>query len=160
MSWQDRASRLQAIRAVLGERRVSSQEELLRLLAERGYTITQATLSRDLRTLAAGKVPDGRGGYRYALRGQGERTAQTEDRRVILQGFLWMAFSGANGVIRTLPGFANSIASGLDGFAIPEILGTIAGDDTILVVPRDGTTRAGLIQALVERIPELREKLA
>ena len=157
-----RGARLNLIRELVEGTVIRSQEELLRRLDERGYRVTQATLSRDLKTLSIGKIPDGTGDYRYA--GQtgaaDELNRAAANEQVILRGFLWMAFSGVNGLIKTLPGFANSIASGLDGLGLPQILGTIAGDDTILVVPRDGVSRENVMQALVSRIPELRKKIS
>lgn len=157
-----RAQRLLLIRELAESTVIKSQEAFLRLLTDRGHRVTQATLSRDLKSLAIGKIPDGRGEYRYAeLNGTPEdpsRAAANE--QTILRGFLWMTFSGVNGLIKTLPGFASSIASGLDGLGLPQLLGTIAGDDTILVVPRDGVSRADFVQALVARIPELREKIS
>ncbi len=162
MQKRDRTARLQVIRELIDNTTIKSQEGFLRLLADRGHRVTQATLSRDLKSLSVGKIPDGQGDYRYA--GQdgstGDQDPAASNRQIVLRGFLWMAFSGDNGLIRTLPGFANSIASGLDSLRMPEILGTIAGDDTILVVPRDSVNRTRLAKALVARIPELREKLS
>lgn len=159
MNREERSVRRRVIRDVLERSRVESQEELLELLEKRGYRITQATLSRELKSLSAGKVPDDAGGYRYALRNRLAETPDAEVDRMVARGFLWMGFSGSNGLIKTLPGFASSIASALDGLGLGEILGTIAGDDTILVVPRDGVPRADLVRALVNRVPELGGKL-
>ena len=162
MHREGRTARLLLMKELVESTVIKSQEEFLRRLADRGHRVTQATLSRDLKALSIGKIPDGRGAYRYA--GQ-ERTTEDPNqaasaRQAILRGFLWMAFSSDNGLIKTLPGFANSIASGLDSLGIPQILGTIAGDDTILVVPRDGVSREDFAQALIGRIPELRDKIS
>jgi transcriptional regulator of arginine metabolism len=161
MKIEERASRLSAIKTVLGERRVSSQSTLLELLGEKGYRITQATLSRDLKQLNVAKHPDGRGGYYYVLPfepsgPEGSKTALPDS---LLRGFLFMEFSGNLGVVRTLPGYAGSVAYGLDNLGIVEILGTIAGDDTILLIPREGVNRKRLIRALIARVPGIREKL-
>ncbi|HUV09274.1 MAG TPA: ArgR family transcriptional regulator [Spirochaetia bacterium] len=161
MKIEDKAERLNAIRAILGERRVSSQEQLLGLLKKRGFAVTQATLSRDLKNLNVGKNPDGEGGYYYGLPSESSARELLEaaDPDLFLRGFISIEFSGNLGVIRTLPGYANSVASNLDRLRIGEILGTIAGDDTVLVIPRDGIKRNRIIKALYERIPAIKEKM-
>lgn len=145
-----RSIRLARLRKLIESRSASSQEELARLLQEEGFEVTQATLSRDLRYLKAAKVPDGRGGYRYALAADGtasERSLVDDFRR----GFLGIEFSGNQGVIRTLPGHAASVAFALDNLRLREVLGTIAGDDTILVIPREGVKRPALLAVLKAR---------
>jgi transcriptional regulator of arginine metabolism len=72
-----------------------------------------------------------------------------------MRGFVSMEFSGAFALIRTLPGHANSVAAALDNMRVREVLGTIAGDDTILVIPRDRVARAKLLAGLRTRLPEL-----
>ena len=152
---------MSAIRTILAERRVVSQSALRGLLEEKGYAITQATLSRDLKLLNVGKRRDSRGGYYYVLPPEagGLEGKDPELADLLLRGLSSVEFSGKLGVIRTLPGYANSVASGMDSLGITEILGTIAGDDTILVIPRDGVNRQRLIRALVARIPGIKEKL-
>jgi len=161
MKIEERAARLSTIMTILGEVRVNSQSAFLDLLDKRGYSITQATLSRDLKQLNVGKRPDGKGGYFYVLPPAGKGTEDSDSDLVgsLSRGFLFMEFSGNLGVIRTLPGYANSVAYGLDNLGLGEILGTIAGDDTILLIPRDGITRRRLIRALVNRIPGIKEKV-
>lgn len=159
MNWEERAARLRAISKILEERKVKSQEELLLHLKGEGFRITQATLSRDLKNLGVSKRPDQKGGYVYSPGSGNAGRDVTGELQAILRGFLWMAFSGDHGLIRTLPGFASSVASGLDNLALREILGTIAGDDTILVVPGDGVSRGELAKALVTRIPALKERI-
>ena len=161
MKIEERAARLSAIKTILGEIRVVSQSAFLDLLDKRGYSITQATLSRDLKQLNVGKRPDGKGGYFYVLPPAGKGAGDSESDLVssLLRGFLFMEFSGNLGVIRTLPGYSNSVAYGLDNLGLGEILGTIAGDDTILLIPRDGITRRRLIRALVTRIPGIKDKV-
>jgi transcriptional regulator of arginine metabolism len=111
--------RLLVIEKVISGSYISSQEELLKKLRSKGIDCTQATLSRDLRQLGVGRIADGSGGYRYML--------PESDARDLL-------------VIRTMPGNANNTALFIDGASRYEIAGTIAGDDTILVIPRAGVT--------------------
>ena len=143
------------IRTLLGQRRIRSQEQLLRILKEAGLLITQATLSRDLKSLHVGKHPDKEGGYVYILTDE----PNGGDVEEILRGFRFLAFSGRLALVKTLPGYAGSVAFRLDSLQIEGILGTIAGDDTILVVPREGVSKAQLMTELCRRIPGIEEKL-
>lgn len=153
-----RSVRLARLRHIIETRQVDSQETLLRVLSEEGYSVTQATLSRDLKYLKVGKVPDGRGGYLYTFSDQatkvGSDRSLVED---IRRGFISVEFSGNQAVIRTLPGHASTVAFAIDNLGVHEVLGTIAGDDTILLIPRDGVDRHELMDALRNRIPGLEE---
>jgi transcriptional regulator of arginine metabolism len=133
---------------------VSSQESLTEILRRQGYTVTQATLSRDLKRLGIGKAPSPDGGYTYIL-SEAEVKPGTDATYIqdFTRGFQSLEFSGSFGLMRTLPGHANSVASALDHLHIREVLGTIAGDDTILVVPRGGVGPSRLAHAIAERIP-------
>ena len=135
---------------------MDSQERLIGLLRREGFAATQATLSRDLSFLGIAKVPKPGGGYMYALP-DGLPPAAPAGSLVqdFARGFVSLAFSGSFGLIRTHPGHAASVASALDRLGIEAVLGTIAGDDTILVVPRDGVSRAGMLKGLRERLPGL-----
>lgn len=153
-----RQSRHRAIQEIIASRRIASQEALLEVLSEMGFSVTQATLSRDLRHLRVRKVPEGPGGYRYSLP-EGEERREA-DRNYLLdfrRGFLSLEFSANLGVIRTLTGHANSVALALDRLNLEEVLGTIAGDDTVLVVLREGTTPKNLTKKLREKIPDLED---
>jgi transcriptional regulator of arginine metabolism len=125
-----------AVREIVREGRYSSQEELREALAERGFDITQATLSRDLRELRLLKVPDADGGAYYTL------PPEAWDQTPKLERLISSLYVGAEGtgnllVLKTLAGGAQPVAVALDWEEWPEVLGTIAGDDTILVILRD-----------------------
>ena len=152
-----RPVRLSRLRQLVGSRGAHSQEELLRLLQQEGFEVTQATLSRDLKHLQVGKLPDGQGGYRYSLPESGAAASQASLIEDFRRGFMSIEFSGNQGVIKTLPGHASSVAFALDNLRVRGVLGTIAGDDTILVIPRDGVRRSSLAAALRARIPGLGE---
>ncbi|HEB11976.1 MAG TPA: ArgR family transcriptional regulator [Spirochaetales bacterium] len=155
-----RSARLVVIRGIIESRKVDSQEMLLKLLKEQGFDITQATLSRDLKYLKAGKVPDGRGGYSYAFYdAQSKAGSDKSLLQDIMMGYLSFAFSGNLGVIKTLPGHAGSVAFALDNLGIDKILATLAGDDTILLVPGNNVSRDELIEAMAERIPGLKDSI-
>ncbi|HEV2149614.1 MAG TPA: arginine repressor [Longimicrobiaceae bacterium] len=116
-------------------RRVPSQEVLRELLAERGIDVAQATLSRDMRELGLVKLPDDQGGYVYSV------PSNVTDPTPTLPRLLPTLYLGADGVgnlliVRTLTGGAQPIAVALDREEWPEVVGTIAGDDSILLVLR------------------------
>ena len=148
--------RLSAIKIIVETGKVSSQDELLTRLNKEGYQITQATLSRDLKYLRVGKIPDDRKGYIYKLQREEkdmERDVKTDG--FPLNGFVSLEFGSALGVMKTLPGYASSLASAIDQTQPFEILGTVAGDDTILIVPRDGASRNDLSKTLTGLFLEL-----
>jgi transcriptional regulator of arginine metabolism len=141
-----KAARHARIVAVVDSTPVHSQAELARALAAEGFTVTQATLSRDLEELGAVKLrtPDGgqptyvvpRDGAPIASRSDGDDAPQRLSR--LLADLMISAEASANLVVlRTPPGASNFVASALDRAGLPQVLGTIAGDDTILVISRD-----------------------
>lgn len=149
-----RAARLAAIRRMVASEAVDSQERLMELLESEGFAVTQATLSRDLKHLGIGKVPGPDGRYAYtppeADARPGSAAALVQD---FLRGFVSLEWSGSFALVKTLPGHAASVASALDNLRVDGVLGTVAGDDTILVVPRDGVGRSRIGKALRQRIP-------
>jgi transcriptional regulator of arginine metabolism len=153
---KERQARLKAIRKIIKEQRIESQEVLLTRLLEGGYEVTQATLSRDLKLLKIGKISDGWHGYYYSLP-KDDQPIDSEKNYIqdVRRGFLSIEFSRQIGVIHTLPGHANSVAFALDRIALPEVLGCVAGDDTILLVLREGATKEELLTSFREKIPEV-----
>jgi len=130
--------------------RIHSQEELRELLAEQGVDVTQATLSRDIRELRLVKVPDSEGRSYYTL------PPETWQKGPALERLLPTLFVGAEGVgnlllVKTLAGGAQPIAEAIDWEEWPEVLGTVAGDDTILVILR----RARDLKAVQQKLEEL-----
>lgn len=130
--------------------RIHSQEELRELLAEHGVDVAQATLSRDIRELRLVKVPDPEGRPYYTT------TPETWQKSPALERLLPALFVGAEGVgnlllVKTLAGGAQPIAEAIDWEEWPEVLGTVAGDDTILVILR----RARDLKAVQQRLEEL-----
>ncbi len=143
------------IRRLIGSMNISSQEELLKLLEKQGFEMTQATLSRDLKYLKVAKMPDNQEGYVYILPDKDQVVEETEYSRQGLSGLISLDFAQGMAILRTLPGHAGSIAYTIDGLDAYEIAGTIAGDDTILLVPRDGVSRSDLVNLLKIRMPGL-----
>ncbi len=145
-----RAGRQARIVAILSSQLVHSQSELAALLADDGIDVTQATLSRDLEELGAVKLrgADGGGGvYVVPEDGSPVRGVSGGTERVSrLLGELLVSTdaSGNLAVLRTPPGAAHYLASAIDRAALPEVVGTVAGDDTILVIAREPMTGAQL----------------
>jgi len=152
---KNRNERLMEIRRLIGSRNISSQEELNKLLEKRGYEMTQATLSRDLKYLKVAKMPDNQAGYVYILPDKDRVVEETGLGGQTLSGLISLDFAQGMAVLKTLPGHASSIAYTLDSLDSYEIAGTIAGDDTILLIPRDGVSKSDLANLLKLRMPGL-----
>lgn len=140
--------RQQAILQLVDEHEVASQEELRRLLEERGWGVTQATLSRDLRELGIVRASTERG-LRYLL----PEALAADDGKPLLEGLLPQLFADVDGVgellvLHTLPGGAQPISEAIDAQGWPEIIGTIGGENTILIVCRSAAAR----QEMAERL--------
>ncbi len=143
------------IRRLIASQNISSQEELMKLLVKKGYEFTQATLSRDLKYLKVAKMPDDSAGYVYILPNKEQVVEEAELSGQGLSGLISIDFAQGMAILRTLPGHASSIAYTLDNLDAYEIAGSIAGDDTILLIPRDGVTRSDLVNLLKIRMPGL-----
>lgn len=156
---KNRTQRQLAIKKIISSKAIHSQEKLLTELHAEGFDLTQATLSRDLKILKVAKVPSGKQGYRYVIP-EGVNTNQPFSRTNFLaDGFRDIQFSGNLAIMKTQPGYASSIAAVLDSAEPYEVLGTIAGDDTILLVMREGITPGNLINSLILIMPKLQEKI-
>ncbi len=154
-----KTQRLATIKNIISRQSVSSQEELLSLLEKEGFMTTQATLSRDLKFLKVAKIPHTDLGYVYELPQGLAKMSEEVHEDFPVSGVESIDFSGNMAVIKTRPGFANSIASVIDSHDPYEILGTIAGDDTILLINREGISKGHIIEVLSLFIPGLKEKL-
>ena len=145
---KNKNNRLEAIRMVISEQDVKNQEQLLQILLQKGYSVTQATLSRDLKKMKISKVANTYGDYLYvlpnhALLQKKTGTAALDDHTLNQPryGFVSLNFSGNMAVIKTKPGYASSLAYDIDNHSIPGVLGTIAGDDTLLIVLSENANR-------------------
>lgn len=153
-----KTSRLDTIKMIISSKEICSQEELLQLLNKEGFTLTQATLSRDLKQLKVAKASSMNGNYVYVLPNNTMYKRMTDTGSPIREmmkdnGFNSISFSQNIAVIRTRPGYASSLAYDIDNHNFKDILGTIAGDDTILLVIREGVTNEQVKQALSAIIP-------
>jgi transcriptional regulator of arginine metabolism len=158
-----KAARQQALAALLRTRQVSSQARMLEHLRGQGFDATQATISRDLDDLGAVKVrgPDGRLVYALPEADNGrDDPGRDEVRRMLGASLLAIVPSGNLVVLRTPPGHASALASTLDRAGVAGVAGTVAGDDTVLVVCTEhtpGRVMARQLAALAVTPPSLPE---
>ena len=139
-----------AIHEIVETQAVQSQDELRQLLRQRGCEVTQSTLSRDLHELRLARIPTA-DGVRYAFTDAG--VATMDDDRGALEALLPQLFDKVDGtgelvVLHTVTGGAQPVAAAIDSEAWPDVLGTIAGDDTILLVCRSVEARGRVIRRL------------
>ena len=153
---KERHSRLKAIRKLIKNHRVESQETLLSYLQKEGYEVTQATLSRDLKMLKVGKVSDGNAGYFYTLPSD-EENQESEQiyKRDFLRGYVSIDWSGNIIVIKTFPGHANTVSNALDNLNLEDLLGTVAGDNCLFACIKEGVSGEDFVKKLKAKIPEI-----
>jgi len=154
-----RKFRLAEIKNIISSKKISDQETLLNELHKKAYNITQATLSRDLNYLQVAKVYDDKFGFIYALPSELNKFERRFNNTGSLNGFLSISYSNNIAVISTLPGHANQVALYIDYKQCPEILGTIAGDDTIMLIMKEGVNQTILNRCLITHFPELEGRI-
>ena len=137
---------------IITQYEVETQEELVRYLREGGFDVTQATISRDIRELKLYKMSTGKGKQKYIVLQQGDEN-HMEDKfiRVLKDGFVSMDMAQNILVVRTVSGMAMAVAAAIDSLHLQEIVGSIAGDDTIMVAVRTVEDT----EQLMEKIREL-----
>ncbi len=151
--------RIEHLIEIIKNNNVGSQEEILKLLAERGVFVTQATLSRDLKMLKTTKVPLDHGSYAYMLPDATIAKMKNATRRPIDvprhagNGFISIEFSNNLVVMLTLNVFASKTAYEIDMLNAPEIAGTIAGANTVFVALREGVTHEQAREVLSLIVP-------
>jgi transcriptional regulator of arginine metabolism len=151
----DKDSRKNDIKKIISSHKIAGQEELLEKLKKLGYDLTQATLSRDIKDLGIAKMPDSEKGYIYVLPQKiGFADAKVVPVHIPDESIVSVEFSYQFGIIKTYPGFASSVAIYIDSGNMPEIAGTIAGDDTILIIPREPNSNEELKTALKRIFPK------
>lgn len=155
-----KSERLDALKKLLSSSELSSQNEVLEALAQHGFHVTQATLSRDMKQLKVAKAATMGGSYVYVLpndtmyRRVRNSAVRIKDKS---SGLVSLAFSDNIAVLKTRPGYAGAVAYDIDNSNLPEVLGTIAGDDTIVIVLADGVSREQATLALSSVVAELAE---
>ena len=151
---KNKHSRLSTIKRIIGEELISSQEELIKRLSDYGIQSTQSTLSRDFKEINVSKMPHPDKGYIYVLSEQ-----LTSDMVVgpanLCDAVLGIRFSRNIAVITTKPGYASAISVTIDGRKSKDILGTIAGDNCIMVVLHEDAKREDVVEYMNMLFPVL-----
>lgn len=151
-----RQSRLDIIKAIIQTQEIGSQDELAQALSKEGVNMTQATLSRDLKLLKVvkGFSPKGRSIYMLPENPYYRRVREhRQEGTAIRNGFMSVKFSGQLAVIKCRPGYASGLASDIDNAHFPEVIGTIAGDDTIFLALEEGFNKDTLEANLRTIVP-------
>ncbi len=154
-----KTKRLLAIEKIIEEAHISTQDELLKRLKGKGISCTQATLSRNLRQLGVARIPNGTGEYKYSLSENIRSTANSPVKLNIVPVIQDIVEAKGLMVIKTIPGNASNTAFFIDGAGRYEIAGTIAGDDTILLIPRDGITLQQVHTCLEIILPGIHDQI-
>ncbi|KAA6345727.1 Arginine repressor [termite gut metagenome] len=151
-------NRLDVIKMIISGKEIGSQEELLQELYNEGFELTQATLSRDLKQLKVAKAADINGKYMYVMPNDimyKRLVSHTTSEMMVNDGFISLQFSKNIAVIKTRPGYASGMAYDIDSRECWDILGTVAGDDTIILVLREKTKADAVRNFLSSIIPNI-----
>ena len=132
-----KSARQEKILEIIEKYEVSTQEALIAKLVEFGFDSTQTTISRDIRQLKLVKTPTGKGTYRYAAPKEKKESAAPAHNSALTDSVIKIASAQNIVVVKTLSGMANAIAVCLDSLDVGDIVGSVAGDDTIIVVMKD-----------------------
>lgn len=141
-------SRHQKIKELVEEYEIETQEELADKLKEAGYTVTQATVSRDIRELKLTKIATGKGKQRYAILLHSDHYLSDKYIRVLKDGFVSMDMAQNILVIKTVSGMAMAVAAAIDAMKLKEVVGSIAGDDTIMAAVRTQEDTAAVMEKI------------
>ncbi len=135
--------RQKMILEIIAQEAVETQEQLLALLQARGFTGTQATISRDIKQLHLIKAPAGQGKYHYAVSDHGTKIHVADKlQNIFRESIVNVDYAQNLVVIHTMSGLANGAAAALDSMDISFLIGTLAGDDTVLLIMRDNESAA------------------
>lgn len=143
-----KSSRQNKIIEFIEQYEIETQEELGRRLLDAGYRVTQATISRDIRELCLTKIPAGNGRQKYAVLSGSENGMSERFARVLRDGMVSMDKADNILVIKTVSGMAMAVAAAIDSIGIEEIVGSIAGDDTIMCAIRSADQVDGVMERL------------
>jgi len=129
---------------------IETQEDMMIRLQNDGFKVTQATVSRDLKELKLTKVPTARGTYRYSVNGGRFHTGSVKLNNAMVDSIIQVDHSLNNVVIKTYPGLAQAVASAVDALNMHDILGCVAGDDTIIIVTRSEESSVEISRKMME----------
>ena len=141
--------RQEQILPIIAEESIETQEQLINRLQEKGIPSTQATISRDIKQLHLVKEPYGGGRYRYAVSAQKTKLNFADRLQIILrESIVDVDYAQSIVVLKTLPGLANAAASAFDGMDMPSKVGTLAGDDTVMIIMRSNESAKELCREI------------
>ena len=129
---------------------IETQEDMMTRLQSEGFKVTQATVSRDLKELKLTKVPTARGTYRYSINSGRYHTGNVKLNNAMVDSIIGVDYSLNNIVIKTYPGLAQAVASAVDALNMHDILGCVAGDDTIIIVTRGEESSIEISEKITE----------
>ncbi|MFR7993064.1 MAG: arginine repressor [Lachnospiraceae bacterium] len=132
--------------------RIETQEELAEKLEQAGFAVTQATVSRDIRELRLTKTPHADGKQYYQIPAAAEQPMDDKYRRVLKDGFVSATAAGNLLVLKTVSGMAMAVAAAIDAISWPEVLGCIAGDDTIFCAVHSAKEGEAVLQKLLKMV--------
>ena len=153
-----KAKRHAKILEIIRKYDVDTQEELCMRLNEAGFKVTQATVSRDIRELKLTKMPNGRGKQCYTLLKKEEDEMKDKYIRIFCDGFVSMDMAQNLLVIKTVSGLAMAVAAALDGLHLPQVVGCIAGDDTIMCAVRSVEDTVVLMKEVQKMVNRNRDR--
>ena len=131
-----KGNRQKKILEIINRYHIETQDDLIERLLVEGFSVTQATVSRDIRELQLTKVLTGKGSYRYVAPKKEELVAGMKINAALVDSIISVDYAQNMVVVRTFPGLAQAVAAGIDNLTLAEVLGCVAGDDTILVATR------------------------
>ncbi|QOQ53753.1 transcriptional regulator AhrC/ArgR [Bacillus amyloliquefaciens] len=138
------------IRELITSQEIETQDDLVDMLREEGYKVTQATVSRDIKELHLVKVPTNNGSYKYSLPADQRFNPLSKLKRSLMDAFVKIDSASHMIVLKTMPGNAQAIGALMDNLEWEEIMGTICGDDTILIICRTPEDTKGVQSRLLE----------
>jgi len=147
-----KGQRLLKIREIISTKEIETQEELVDKLREAGFQVTQATVSRDIKELHLVKTPTPSGTYKYSLPAEPTYNPEQKLRRILIDSFVSIDRAENLIVMKTLPGNAHAVGAIVDALDWSEVLGTICGDDTILVIVRSTDTAQTVVNRFLSYV--------
>ena len=145
-----KTQRQKRILEIVSKYEIETQEEMMSRLQSEGFKVTQATVSRDLKEMKLTKTLTARGTYRYAVNASRHHVGNVKLNNAMVDSIIQVDYSLNNVVIKTYPGLAQAVASGVDALNMHSILGCVAGDDTIIIITRDTESSAQISETLTE----------
>ena len=143
-----KGNRQKKILEIINHYHIETQDDLIDRLLVEGFSVTQATVSRDIRELQLSKVLTSKGSYRYVAPKKEEMVTGMKINAALVDSILSVDYAQNLVVVRTFPGLAQAVAAGIDNLALAEVLGCVAGDDTILVATRNETSAKNISERI------------